>query len=137
MNVSREIKKKEAITRMKLLGLFDPCIKAFETRGEVQLTEPWGGLYEFKKNGELNVHIKLFEEEYNALVYHVIHSPMEFGDCYNFLYVSDHPEEWEYDILDLRQGFPMAYVWNKDVEYFSEFGAIGIKEKFGGLIRTN
>ena len=41
------------------------------------------------------------EEEYNALVYHVIHSPMEFGDCYNFLYVSDHPEEWEYDILDL------------------------------------
>ena len=52
MNVSREIKKAEAINRMKELGLFAPCIKAFK-RDEVQLSEPTGGLYEFSNDKEL------------------------------------------------------------------------------------
>ena len=32
MEVSREIKKEEAIKRMEALGLFAPCIKAFKNR---------------------------------------------------------------------------------------------------------
>lgn len=138
MNVSKEIKKAEAINRMKELGLFTPCIKAFK-RGEVQLSEPTGGLYEFSSDKELTAKVQEFEKENNALVYHVIHTPMmldgEAMDMYNFLYVSDYQEEWEMDQNDIKEGYALAYVWNKTIDYFSEFGSIAVKERFGGLVR--
>ena len=140
MNVSREIKKVEAIKRMKALGLFAPCIKAFK-RDEVQLSEPTGGLYEFSSNAELTAKVKEFENEYNALVYHVIHTPVKIDgdvmDMYNFLYVSDHPEEYEMDNNDIKDGYPLVYVWNKTIDYFSEFGSIAVQGRFGGLIRVS
>lgn len=139
MNISREIKKEEAIKRMEALGLFAPCIKAFKNRDEVQLTEPTGGLYEFSSNKELTAKVQEFEKEHNALVYHVIHTPAmidgEAMDMYNFLYVSDYQEEWEMDQNDIKEGYALVYVWNKTIDYFSEFGSIAVKEKFGGLVR--
>lgn len=139
MNISREIKKEEAIKRMEALGLFAPCIKAFKNRDEVQLTEPTGGLYEFSSNKELTEKVQEFEKEHNALVYHVIHTPAmidgEAMDMYNFLYVSDYQEEWEMDQNDIKEGYALVYVWNKTIDYFSEFGSIAVKEKFGGLVR--
>lgn len=139
MNVSREIKKVEAINRMKELGLFAPCIKAFKNRDEVQLSELTGGLYEFSSNKELTAKVQEFERKNNALVYHVIHTPMrldgEAMDMYNFLYVSDYQEEWEVDNADIKEGYVFAYVWNKTIDYFSEFGSIAVKGMFGGLVR--
>ena len=134
--VIREKKKEEAIKRMKVLGLFKPCIKSFEKYDELQLTEPTGGLYEFSDNAELNAKIKEFEEEYNALVYHVIHTYTQFGELYNFLYVSDYEEEWEYDNEDVKAGYAVAYVWNKSDDFLSEIGGIAIRERFGGLVRV-
>lgn len=139
MNVSREIKKVEAINRMKELKLFAPCIKAFKNRDEVQLSELTGGLYEFSSNKELTAKVHEFERKNNALVYHVIHTPMrldgEAMDMYNFLYVSDYQEEWEVDNADIKEGYVFAYVWNKTIDYFSEFGSIAVKGMFGGLVR--
>lgn len=138
MNVSKEIKKAEAINRMKELGLFAPCIKAFK-RGEVQLSEQTGGLYEFSRDKELTAKVQEFEKENNALVYHVIHTPVmidgEVMDMYNFLYVSDYQEEYEMDNADIKEGYVLAYVWNKTIDYFSEFGSIAVKGCFGGLVR--
>jgi hypothetical protein len=134
--VSKENKKVEAIKRMEMLGLFKPCIKAFTKYDELQLTEPNGGLYEFSDNAELNAKIKEFEEEYDALVYHVIHTYTQFGELYNFLYVSDYEEEWEYDNTDIADGYVVAYVWNKTDEYLSEIGGIVVRERFGGLVRV-
>lgn len=140
MNVSREIKKTEAINRMKELGLFAPCIKAFKDRNEVQLSEPTGGLYEFSSDKELTEKVKKFEKENDALVYHVIHTPAkidgEVMDMYNFLYVSDYQEEYDLDNEDILVGCALVYVWNRTNDYCSEFGSIGIKSKFGGLVRT-
>ena len=135
-NVSREKKKEEAIKRMKVLGLFKPCIKAFESRDGLQLTEPTGGLYEFSDNKELIAKVKEFEEEYDALVYHVIHTYTQFGELYNFLYVSDYEEEWEFDRADVKAGYAVAYVWNKSDEWCSEIGSIVVQERFGGLVRV-
>lgn len=139
MKVSREIKKAEAINRMKELGLFAPCIKAFKNRDEVQLSEPTGGLYEFRSDKELTAKVQEFEKENNALVYHVIHTPAmidgEAMDMYNFLYVSDYQEEWEVDNADIKEGYVFAYVWNKTIDYFSELGSIAVKGMFGGLVR--
>lgn len=139
MKVSREIKKVEAINRMKELGLFAPCIKAFKNRDEIQLSELTGGLYEFSSDKELTAKVQEFEKENNALVYHVIHTPAmidgEAMDMYNFLYVSDYQEEYEMDNADIKEGYVLAYVWNKTIDYFSEFGSIAVKGRFGGLVR--
>ena len=134
--VSREIKKEEALKRMKALNLFVPCIKAFKSRNEVQLSEYTGGLYEFSGNTELTEKVREFEKEYNALVYHVIHSPTQFGDLYNFLYVSDHKEEWEMDNEDIKDYYAMCYVWNKTDDWCSEFGSIAMQPRFGGIVRV-
>lgn len=127
MNVSREDKKTEALKRMEVLGLFGPCVKAFKDRDEVQLSEQNGGLYEFNSNEHLNAIIKSFETQCNALVYHVIHTYTEFGELYNFLYVSDHSEEWDMDNADLADGYVLAYVENVDDPICSEFGTIAVK----------
>ena len=136
MNVSKEIKKAEAIKRMEVLGLFKPCIRAFKSRNEIQLSEPTGGLYEFSANEELTEKVKEFEEEHDALVYHVIHTYTEFGELYNFLYVGDHEEEWGMDNDDIKDNYVMCYVWNKDDDWCSEFGTIAVRQKFGGLVRV-
>ena len=136
MNVSKEIKKAEAINRMKVLKLFAPCIKAFKDRDEVQLSEMTGGLYEFSREAELTAKVKEFEAEYNALVYHVIHTFTQFGELYNFLYVSDHEDEWEMDNDDIKDNYVMCYVWNKNDDWCSEFGTIAVRQKFGGLVRV-
>lgn len=134
--VSRENKKIEAIKRMKALDIFAPCVKAFEKRDEVQLSEMTGGLYEFSGNAELNAKIKEFEAEYNALVYHVIHTFTQFGELYNFLFVSDYEEEWIMDNDDIQDNYVMCYVWNKTDEWCSEFGTIAVEQRFGGLVRV-
>ena len=136
MNVSMEIKKSEAISRMKVLDLYKPYITLFEKDNKIFMSEMTGGVYEFDDDAELNAKIKAFEEEYNALVYHVIHTMTSFGDLYNFLYVSDHQDEWEMDNADIQDGYALAYVWNKTDEWCSEFGSIGVQGKFGGIVRV-
>lgn len=136
MNISREMKKEEALKRMVELDLFEPCIRAFKNRDEVQLSEMTGGLYEFHNDAELVAKVKEFEEQYNTLVYHVIHTFTGFGELYNFLFVSDYEEEWEMDNNDLQDNYAMAYVWNKTDEWCSEFGTIAVQQKFGGLTRV-
>lgn len=136
MNVSKEAKKKEAIERMRVLDLYNPYIKAFKDNGEIFMSEMTGGVYKFEENTELCNKVKEFEAEHNALVYHVIHTFTQFGELYNFLYVSDYEEEWAMDEADIIDGYALAYVWNKDDEWCSEFGSIGVRGKFGGIVRT-
>ena len=136
MNVSMENKKTEAIKRMKALDLYKPYINLFEKDNKIFLSEMTGGVYEFDDDEELNAKVKAFEAEHDALVYHVIRTMTQFGELYNFLYVSDYEEEWEMDNADIADGYALAYVWNKTDEWCSEFGSIGVRGKFGGIVRT-
>lgn len=136
MNVSMETKKAEAIKRMKALDLYKPYITLFEKNNQIFLSEMTGGVYEFNNDEELVAKVKAFEEEYDALVYHVIRTMTQFGELYNFLYVSKYVEEWEMDNDDISEGYALAYVWNKTDEWCSEFGSIGVQGKFGGIVRT-
>lgn len=136
MNVSMEIKKAEAIKRMKALDLYKPYITLFEKDNQIFMSEMTGGVYEFNDNEELVAKVKAFEEEHSALVYHVIRTMTTFGELYNFLYVSDYEEEWEMDNADIKGGYALAYVWNKTDEWCSEFGSIGVRGQFGGIVRT-
>jgi len=55
---------------------------------------------------------------------------------YSLLYVSNHTEEWEMDRADIQEGRSFVYVVNKDMPDCSEFGTIGIRPLFGGVLRT-
>lgn len=127
MNVSREEKKIEAIARMKLWGIHSPIITAFEKEDKVaESVPPLGACYWL--NDEQKERVRKFEEEHNgALVYHVIHSYAEFGECENYLYVSDYPEEWEYDREVIKSGQQLVYAENLTEPQFSELGSIGIE----------
>lgn len=134
MNVSIEIKKQEAINRMKALGIFAETIKQFKG-GQVSYSEPPLGA-NYWLNEEQEKIVKDFEEEHNALVYFVIRSYTEFGKLDALLYVSDYEEEWEMDREDIQDGYAIAYVYNYDIPDFSEIGSIAVQGRFGGLVRV-
>ena len=126
--------KQEAMERMKQLRLYPNIIKEFAKEDIVNLSEHGGMLYWL--NHDQQKIVREFEEKYDAVVYHVIHNNTEFGELYSLLYVSEYEEEWEDDRSDLKDGCPIAYVENIDDDICSEFGSIGIRMQFGGLVRT-
>lgn len=126
--------KQEAIERMKMLKIYSQVIKEFEKENVINVSEHGGIL--FWLDDEQQEMVKQFEEKYNAVVYHVIHNYTEFGELYSLLYVSQHENEWDYDKDDIKHNIALCYVVNKDEECFSEFGSIGIKSQYGGVIRT-
>lgn len=126
--------KQEALERMKLLKLHNNVVKEFDKEGIVNLSENGGFL--FWLDSDQQAIVDEFEAEHDALVYHVIRSFTEFGELYSLLYVSKYEEEWEDDRNDIKNGIALVYVKNMDEDLFSEFGSIGIKPQFGGLVRT-
>lgn len=136
MSVSMEIKKAEAIKRMQALNLYTPYINCFKKSSKIFLSEMTGGVYEFDDDKELIAKVRAFEIEHDALVYHIIHNHSLFGDMWSFLYVSDHEDEWYMDNNDIKEGRALVYVWNRTAEWCSEFGSIGVKGRYGGIIRT-
>ncbi len=126
--------KQEAIERMKMLKLSDNIIREFEKEGIINISENGGFLYWLDSDQQAIV--DEFQAEHNTLVYHVIHSYTEFGELYALLYVSDDEDEWGYDKDDIKSGCVLAYVKNVTDDWCSEFGSIGIKPQYGGLVRT-
>ena len=126
--------KQEALSRMRMLDIYYPAIKEFEKENVINVSEHGGIL--FWLDNEQQEMVKQFEGKYNAVVYHVIHNYTEFGEIYSLLYVSQHENEWDYDKDDIKHNIALCYVVNKNEENFSEFGSIGIRPQFGGVIRT-
>lgn len=136
MNISADEKKTEAIARMKLLGIFPPTIEQFEQDGYVSISEPPDGAFFWAEGNEL-MDIRAFEAQYNALVYAVVRTYTTVGKLDSYLYVSDHPDEWEADREELEHMEPFVYVHNHNAPDCSEFGRIWIeKTPAAGLLRT-
>lgn len=140
MNISIEQKKIEAIRRMKLLHIVRKTVKQFAKDDLVSISEPPSGTFVLATDEDLE-RIKQFETANNALVYVAIRSYTSLGKMDSFLFVSDHPEEWElersYLSGDIESWMHVAYVYNHDVPAFSESGIIGIAPTVGaGLQRT-
>ncbi len=126
MNINLEDKKKEAIKRMKLFGIFPDVIEQFENKGLVSESEPPFGTC-FWINNDQSKRIKNFEKKYNALVYFVIHSYTSMGEFENYLYISDYKDDWNLDIEDIKDNRQLVYVFNSNEPELSEFGSIGIE----------
>lgn len=134
MKIAREIKKAEAIDRLRRIGIIEDAIIQFKENDTVMVSEnPFGFLYWL--NDEQKKLVKDFEEEYNALVYLANLVNTEFGLLLSLFYVSDYEEEWEMDNADLADGYACIYCINNDCPEYSEFGSIAFKEVNGGIKR--
>lgn len=134
MKITREIKKAEAIKRLRAIGIIGDAISQFKHEDTVMVSEnPYGFLYWL--NDDQKQLVKEFEEEYNALVYLANFCTTEFGQLLSLLYVSDYEEEWSMDNADLSDGYAMTYCINLDCPDFSEFGSIAFRPINGGIKR--
>ena len=134
MNVSIEVKRTEAIMRMKALGIFPMTIQQFEYGDHVSISMPPAGAF-FWAEGEDLERIKRFESEHNALVYVVIRSYTSIGKMDSMLFVSDHPENWAMDRIDLMLSQATAYVHIFATPDRSGLGSIGIAGTIGAGLR--
>ena len=134
MEATREQMKAEAVSRMRAFGIINDAIQQFK-RDDVVMVSERGILYWLDEKQKQ--YVKKFEEEYNTLVYMVIHNRFEFGECLSMVYVSSNMDTWEYDREDMKDGIVFAYVENLDDPLSSESGTIGVRNRFGGLIRTS
>lgn len=132
--MDKKIQKEEAIKRMNMLKLHPNAINEFNDEDKLNQSE-YGGILYWLDEKQIEI-VKEFEITYGAIVYHVIRSYTEFGELLSFLYVSKYKEEWSSDRREIQGNCPMVYVYNVDEPYFSEFGSIGIKSQFGGVIRV-
>lgn len=132
--ITRKEMRNEAIKRMKVLGMNQKAIDELKRRDRIAVSI--AGHLTFTIKDEIRDKIKKFEQKYNAYVYHCIYCETEFGILYSLLYVDTYEDEWKYDLEDLKEGFPMAYVINETIPYMSERGSIGIKPLLGTLRRT-
>ncbi len=142
MNVSLEQKRAEAASRIEMLGILPRTMvylrpgQRLRQDGRVIISEPPFGAFYFSQDEDLK-RIHEFEESNNALVYLVIRSHTTIGKIDNYLFVSDHRDQWDRERRDLEAGEPLCYVYNHDMPDCSEFGCIGIEKTFaGGLLRT-
>ena len=137
MNTTKEERKQQAIKALKTLDIYKPYIKGFEENDKVCLYEGFGGFWIDYESPELQAKLKEVEEKYNCTVYAVTHELFEFGECYDFLIITDYKEEWDDLVMEgMRDHIVFAYVWNKDDDTCSEFGSIGIRAYGGGIRRV-
>lgn len=128
-------KKKKAIELMKKMDIYKPYIRGFEESNKICFFEQCGG-YWAEQEPALYEKIKEFEKEYDCIVYAVTHELTEFGELFDFLIVTDDPDEWD-DIVysEGNRHMVYAYVWNKTDDFCSEFGSITIQSFGGGIKR--
>lgn len=123
----------EALLRMGALQIHGNAIKEFLESGKLNRSEG-GILYWLEQDEEAMV--REWEKETGNMVYHVIKSYTEFGVLYTYLYVSDNTEDWEEDREDIENEIAFAYVKNVTDDWCSEYGTVGIKPMWGGVLRT-
>jgi len=136
MNTTKESRKTKALELMKELDIYKPYRDGFKNKDDVCFYEGFGGFWAYQEP-EIIEKIKEIEEKHNCTVYAVTHEFTEFGECYDFLIVTDYIEEWDTLVEKVSQttSYVFAYVWNKEDDYCSEFGTIGIKSFGGGIGR--
>ena len=129
-------KKEKALEIMKKLDIYKPYIVGFDKKDDVCFFENFGGFWVYQEP-EIEAKMKKLEEEYRCKVYAITHEYTEFGELYDFLIVTNYPEEWD-TLIEGKNGKyrAFAYVWNKDIEEYSEFGSIMIQSFGGGIRRT-
>lgn len=131
---TNEQKKEKAIEILKILDIYKPYIQGFKQEDNVCFFEQFGGFWVYQEP-EIEQKMKEIEKEHNCKVYAITHEFTEFGELWDFLIVTNYPEEWEDMVYSYGNKHTLfAYVWNKSDDDCSEFGDITV-QSFGGGIR--
>ena len=128
--------KEKAIEILKQLDIYKPYIDGFREEDKVCFFENFGGFW-IDQEPEAYRKMQEIEQKHGCKVYAVTREYTEFGECWSYLIVTAYPEEW--DDLVYKNGnmfCAFAYVWNKDDEWCSEFGNVGVRSFGGGLKRV-
>ena len=128
--------KKEAIRRMKMLGLNDKIIEKFEKDNIITCSY---------QQTDFEPYVKEFQDSHPSdLVYHVIESPTSFGRILNILFVSKYREDWHFELqmenmkgTNLTVYYPMVYARNITDDMLSDLGTIGVLNINGNLVRIS
>ena len=135
--MKHEERKVKAIELLKQLGIYKPYIERFKEKDQVCFFERFGG-YWVDQEPEVYAKMKEVEAQFNCTVYAITHEYTEFGECYSFLLVTRYKQEWK-NLVVSENGthYAFAYVWNKDDDWCSELGTIGVKSFGGGIARVS
>ena len=135
MNKQEQLKL--ALNNMKGLNIYSPYIDGLK-RNVKTLFEGYGGFWIQEDNGddklELIQKINEIEKEYNCVVYAVTHEYSSFGELYDFLTVFN--EQDQIEKTNNGKACAYAYVWNKSIPEYSEFGYITLQSLGGGIARV-
>ena len=134
--MKHEERKIKAIEIMEKMDIYKPYIKGFRESDKVCFFERFGGFW-VDQEPEIYNKMKQIEKEYNCTVYAITHEFTQFGECYSFLLVTNYKSEWK-NLVVTENGthYAFAYVWNKDDEWCSELGTVGVKSFGGGITRV-
>ena len=137
------LQKQEALERLTILqkqyGLMEKELKEYKENNTIYYSEYknqniQGILYWVSNKDEYTEIVEEFEKKNNALVYHIISTPVIYGGTLlSMLYVSQYQKEWKRDRADLKDGLPLAYCINLADPEMAEFGGIQIKGANGGI----
>lgn len=137
------LQKQEALERLTILqkqyGLMETVLKEFKENNTIYYSEYinqniQGILYWVSNKDEYTEIVEEFEKKNNALVYHIISTPVIYGGTLlSMLYVSQYQKEWKRDRADLKDGLPLAYCINLTDPEMAEIGGIEIKGVNGGI----
>ena len=134
--MKNEERKIKAIEIMEKMDIYKPYIKGFRESDKVCFFERFGG-YWVDQEPEIFNKMKEIEKQFNCTVYAITHEFTEFGECYSFLLVTNYKSEWK-NLVVTENGthYAFAYVWNKDDDWCSELGTVGVKSFGGGITRV-
>ena len=134
--MKHEERKIKAIELLEKLEIYKPYIKGFRESDKVCFFERFGG-YWVDQEPEIFNKMKEIEKQFNCTVYAITHEFTEFGECYSFLLVTNYKSEWK-NLVVTEKGthYAFAYVWNKDDDWCSELGTVGVKSFGGGITRV-
>ena len=99
--MNQEMKKQQAIKYLERLNIYPPYIDGFKEENKVCFFERFGG-YWAEQEPEIQAKIHEIENKYKCLVYAVTHEFTDFGECWDFLIVTDYKCEWRTLLMPTR-----------------------------------
>ena len=136
MKVAIDVKKKEAIMRLKTIteyfGLGEKIVQYFE---EDKLYYSYAySMDTIKYDPKYAEVVRTFEHERNALVYHAVEAKTQNGfTLLSLLFVSDNENDWATEWLDGDQIF--TYTICMEETDYSDMGWISLAAPMGYLMR--
>ncbi len=124
--------KEEAIRRMGWWKLHPNVVRDFK-KGVLNVSEHMGALYWLEDDDK-----KLVDDwakKTGNLPYHLIRSYFDDMELLTILFVEPDKSEWALNKDDSVYFTQFAYSINKTEPAFSEYGSVGLRPTFGGVIR--